>query len=178
MNRFVAIALALLGLAGAAPAEDDLQAAPSCRYCGMDRAKFAASRMQIVYEDGSKVGLCSLHCAAVELAVDIDKTPTAILVADQGTKKLVDAEKATWVLGGGLPGVMTKRAKWAFEDRAGADAFVKANGGTIATFDEAIRAAYEDMYQDTKMIREKRKAMRAKAAGAAPAQPVPAAAKP
>jgi copper chaperone NosL len=82
---------------------------------------------------------------------------------------------------------MTKRAKWAFEDRAAADAFVKANGGTIATFDEAIRAAYDDMYQDTKMIREKRKAMRAKAAGAAPApghgapaaaQPAPAAAKP
>jgi copper chaperone NosL len=97
MNRLVAIALALLGLAGTVRAEDDVQASPSCRYCGMDRAKFAASRMQVVYEDGAKVGLCSLHCAAVELANVIDKTPTAILVADQGTRKLVDAEKATWV---------------------------------------------------------------------------------
>jgi hypothetical protein len=31
-----------------------------------------------------------------------------------------------------------------------------------ATFDEAMKAAYEDMYTDTKMIREKRKMMKQK----------------
>ncbi|MRR36998.1 NosL family protein, partial [bacterium] len=50
-----------------------------------------------------------------------------------------------------------KRAKWAFESRADAEAFIKENGGKPASFDEAIKAAYEDMYADTKMIREKRK---------------------
>jgi hypothetical protein len=39
-------------------------------------------------------------------------------------------------------------------------AFVKENGGTVTTFDEAMKAAYEDMYQDTKMVREKRKMKR------------------
>jgi nitrous oxide reductase accessory protein NosL len=63
---------------------------------------------------------------------------------------------------------MTKRAKWAFEDRAAAEAFVKESGGTIVSFDDAMTAAYEDLWSDTKVIREKRRMARAhKAAGAA-----------
>ena len=34
---------------------------------------------------------------------------------------------------------------------------IKTSGGSTATFDEAIKAAFDDMYQDTKMIREFRK---------------------
>jgi nitrous oxide reductase accessory protein NosL len=154
---------------------DDVKRAPACKYCGMDRDKFASSRMVIEYDDGTSVGLCSLHCAAIELANAIDKTPRAIRVADQVTRELVDAEKAVWVVGGAKPGVMTKRAKWAFADRARADAFIGEHGGAVATFDEAMKGAYEDMYQDTKMIREKRRAMRGgKSAGASspgPEQP-------
>jgi nitrous oxide reductase accessory protein NosL len=171
MKRLFLVALATLALAGVARAQtanDDVKAAPACKHCGMDREKFAPSRMLVVYDDGTKVGLCSLHCAAVELAVVIDKSPATIFVADQGTKALVEAEKATWVVGGSLPGVMTKRAKWAFAERAAAEAFVKANGGALATFEEAVAAAYADMYQDSKMIREKRKAMRGKGAAAQP----------
>jgi hypothetical protein len=37
---------------------------------------------------------------------------------------------------------------------------MKDNGGKLATFDEAIKLAYEDMYLDTKMIRDKRKMMK------------------
>jgi copper chaperone NosL len=154
----------LMPLAGVTRAQEDVKASPSCKYCGMDREKFAASRMVVEYDDGSSVGLCSLHCAAVDLALHIDKTPKAVLVADMASKKLVDAEKATWVLGGNKPGVMTQRAKWAFADKAAAEAFAKETGGTLVGLDDAMKAAYEDMYQDTKMIREKRKAMKAKGA--------------
>jgi hypothetical protein len=164
---WTALSLAFLFPPEVTQADGDVARAPSCTHCGMDREKFAHSRMVVEYEDGTIVGTCSLHCAALELAVAIDRTPKAIRVADHGTKELVDAEQAVWVLGGEKPGVMTRRAKWAFADRVAAEAFAKANGGTIVTFDEAIKASYEDMYQDTKMIREKRKAMRAKAAGAA-----------
>jgi nitrous oxide reductase accessory protein NosL len=52
---------------------------------------------------------------------------------------------------------MTKRAKWAFEKKEAAEKFVKENGGNISTFDEALKAAYEDMYADIKMIRDRRK---------------------
>ena len=144
-------------------AQEDITQSPSCKYCGMDRAKWGHSRMYLEYDDGTAVGTCSLHCAAVDLALTIDKTTRVMNVADFKSKKLVDAEKATWVVGGSQAGVMTKRAKWAFENRTDADAFVKENGGSIVAFDEAIKNAYEDMYQDTKMIRERRQ-MKRKAA--------------
>ena len=159
----VPVLLALLALAPSTEAQDDdLKKAPSCPHCGMDRQKFAQSRMVIDYEDGSSVGTCSIHCAAVELASSLDKAPSALRVGDAVTKKLLDAEKAFWVVGGNRPGVMTRRAKWAFETQEAALAFVKENGGELASFDEAMKAAYEDMYADTKMIREKRRAMRHK----------------
>jgi nitrous oxide reductase accessory protein NosL len=163
MKRWLVFVLAALILslsAGFCLAQDDVAKQASCKYCGMDRKTFAHSRMLVTYEDGSTMGTCSLHCTAVELALNIDKTPKSIEVGDFKTKKLIDAEKAFWVIGGSKPGVMTKRAKWAFESKADADAFIKENGGTLATFDEAIKASYEDMYADTKMIREKRKMMK------------------
>jgi len=163
MKRWLVFVLAALILslsAGFCLAQDDVAKQASCKYCGMDRKTFAHSRMLVTYEDGSSMGTCSLHCTAVELALNIDKTPRSIEVGDFKTKKLIDAEKAFWVIGGSKPGVMTKRAKWAFESKADADAFIKDNGGKPASFDEAIKASYEDMYADTKMIRDKRKMMK------------------
>jgi hypothetical protein len=80
----------------------------------MDRAKYAPSRMVVQFDDGSMLHACSLHCTAVDLATQIDRSPTSIQVADMSTQALVEAEKAVWVLGGSKPGVMTKRGKWAF----------------------------------------------------------------
>lgn len=142
--------------------QEDTKAHPSCKYCGMDREKFSHSRMLIEYEDGSSTGTCSLHCTAIELSVNLDKSVKSIMVGDYNTKKLIDAEKAFWVIGGSKTGVMTKRAKWAFEKKEDAEAFVKENGGKIATLEEALKASYEDMYEDIKMIREKRKMMKQK----------------
>ncbi len=129
----------------------------SCKYCGMDREKFARSRMLIEYSDGTFVGTCSLHCVAVDLALNIDKTPKSIMVGDYAGGALIDSEKAAWVLGGSKMGVMTRNAKWAFAQQEDAVKFIKENGGKLATYDEAMKSAYEDMYADTKMIREKRK---------------------
>jgi nitrous oxide reductase accessory protein NosL len=159
MKKTIVVVLAVLVMAvfTVFAQGDDIKMSPSCKYCGMDREKFSHSRMLVEYDDNTSVGTCSVHCAAVELAMTIDKTPKSILVGDFNTKKLVDAEKAVWVIGGNKPGVMTKRAKWAFENKADAETFIKENGGALATFDEAIKLAYEDMHQDTKMIREKRK---------------------
>jgi hypothetical protein len=128
----------------------------------MEHEKFGHTWMVIEYEDGTTKEFCSIHCAAIELAQAIDKTPKSIKVGDYNNKKLIDAEKAVWVIGGSKMGVMTKRAKWAFENKADAEKFIKENGGTLAAFDDAMKAAYEDMYADTKMIREKRKMMKQK----------------
>ena len=147
----------LSGMFAFTEAQEDVQKHSSCKYCGMNRQQFAHSRIFIEYDDATTVGTCSIHCAAVDLAINIDKTPKTIQVGDYDSKALIDAEKASWVIGGSKMGVMTKRAKWAFDKKEDAEKFIKENGGETATFDVAMKAAYEDMYQDTKMIRERRK---------------------
>ncbi|MBI5585130.1 MAG: nitrous oxide reductase accessory protein NosL [Deltaproteobacteria bacterium] len=152
----------VLSLTATLSASEDVKKHSACKYCGMDREKFGHSRMLIEYDDGSQVGTCSLHCAAVDLALNLDKTPKLIWVGDYGTRSLVNAEKAFWIIGGGKPGVMTKRAKWAFAEKTDAEKFIKENGGTLGDFDAALKAAYEDIADDTKMIRERRRMMRQK----------------
>jgi len=142
--------------------QDDIAKHPECPLCGMDRAKFAHSRMLMEQDNGNAIGFCSIRCAAVSEAMFIDMVPQSYGVGDYKTKKLIDAEKAYWVIGGDKMGVMTKRAKWAFEKKSDADQFIKAHGGTVATFEQAFEAAYADMYTDNQMIREKRKMMREK----------------
>lgn len=140
--------------------QDDIKKHPSCKYCGMDREKVSHSRMYLEYDNGSTEGVASLHCAALDLATNTDTTPKAIMVGDYNTKNLIDAEKAFWVVGGTKTGVMTARAKWAFDKKENAEKFISENGGKLSTFDEAMNAAYEDMYKDTKMLRDKKKMMK------------------
>lgn len=147
----------------AAPAAgNDVKTYAECKYCGMNREKFAFSRILIEYDDGTVMGLCSIHCAAVDLANNLDRAPKSIKVGDYNSRELVDAEKAFWVMGGAKQGVMTRQPKWAFAKEEAALKFIKENGGTLVTFDQAMKAAYDDMYLDTKMLREKRKMMRMK----------------
>jgi nitrous oxide reductase accessory protein NosL len=158
MKKIFLIAL-LVVAAPALPAfsQDDIKQTPACKYCGMDRQVFSSSRMHIAYEDGSFAGMCSLHCAALDLALTMDKAPADIMVADYTTKKLIDAEKAVWVIGGSAQGVMTGNPKWAFEKKQNAEKFILQHGGALSNFESAIGLAYEEMHQDTKTIRDNRK---------------------
>jgi len=134
----------------------------SCAYCGMKKAMFGHSWVTIEREDGSVVGTCSVHCAAIDMALNIDKPAKKITVGDYNSKKQIDAEKAHWVLGGDQMGVMTARAKWAFDSKETADDFISKHGGRPATFEEIMKASFEDMYEDTLMIQKKRKMMHMK----------------
>jgi nitrous oxide reductase accessory protein NosL len=158
----IAFCFILSGWTFAEQMKDDISAHKACKYCGMDRGTYNFSRMLIEYDDGTIAAFCSLHCAAVDLANNIDKTPKAIHVGDFNGKQLIDAEKAFWVIGGSKPGVMSRRGKWAFEKKGDAEVFMKTNQGKIASFEEAMKMAYEDMHEDTKAIRERRKLKRMK----------------
>ncbi len=149
---YCAIVLCLLAAGALWAQEIDLKEAPACKYCSMNRETFDYSRMLIEYSDGTKVGLCSLHCAAVDLASNPARKLKAISVADYHSKKLIDARRAVWVIGGKKEGIMSRRAKWAFGTKAAARTFIRQNGGSLAGFDGAMKAAYQDMYEDTKMI--------------------------
>ena len=122
-------------------AGDDIDAHRSCDNCGMDRKAYGFSRMLIVYADGGEVGVCSLHCAVVELDANRGRTVKALFVADRDTGKLVAAARATWVMGGSKRGVMTPLAKWAFENRGAAEAFIASYGGNLVSWEEAVGAA-------------------------------------
>ncbi len=137
-------------------AQSDIDNHPSCPICGMDRHKFAQSRMLFQYDDESALGTCSIHCAAMEVTFNRLKIVTDLYAADYHTKKLIDAKKASWVIGGSRAGVMTSRAKWAFEKRSEAEGFTGKYGGKIATFDDAMKATFQDMYEDIKLVRQRR----------------------
>lgn len=122
----------------------DVKMHQACPHCGMDREKFAHSRMLITYTDGSSVGMCSIHCVVIELKANKTRTVKMVEVADLNSKKLVDAEKATWVIGGSRKGVMTRTPKWAFAKKDDAVAFVNKNGGKLATYKEALTLAEKE----------------------------------
>ncbi len=127
-----------------AMAQADIDEHRDCAYCGMDRKAYGYSRMLLQYADGTVVGVCSLHCAVLELNVNRGRAVKSIFVADRDTRMLIDAEQAVWVMGGGKRGVMTQRPKWAFQTKAAADAFIGEYGGTIASWKECLAAARDD----------------------------------
>ena len=122
----------------------DIKQHPDCQQCGMDRGKFAHSRMLVTYADGSSAATCSITCVVTEMKHNPGKAITSVQVADYVTKQLIDARKAYWVLGGRKHGVMTPVAKWAFFTRTGAEKFVQENGGRITGYDEALAAARKE----------------------------------
>lgn len=125
-------------------AEDDIHSHRQCAECGMDRKAYGFSRMLLVYADGKEVGVCSLHCAVEAMDRRKDQPVQALRVADRNTHELLPAEQAIWVMGGKKKGVMTRRAKWAFQEKSAAESFIKEYGGAIVTWEEALTAARAD----------------------------------
>ena len=148
------------------PQVDDIAKYPKCPYCGMDRKQFHHSRMVVHYADDLADGTCSLHCSAISLALNIDRDPKALWVgdnaADGDVKPLVEVEKASFLVGSKLPGVMTARSKVAYGNADAAKASQAANGGELTDFDGALLAAYTDMSADVARIRKNRAERRRK----------------
>ncbi len=148
------------------PQVDDIAKHPKCPYCGMDRKQFHHSRMLVHYADDRADGTCSLHCAAISLSLNIDRDPKALWVGDNAaegdTKPLVEVDKASFLVGSKLPGVMTARSKVAYGHVDAAKASQAANGGELTDFDGALLAAYTDMSADVARIRKSRAERRRK----------------
>lgn len=148
------------------PRINDIVKYPKCPYCGMDRRQFHHSRMLIHYADDLADGTCSLHCAAISLALNIDRDPKTLWVADNAAevepRPLVEVEAAHFLVGGKLPGVMTARSKVAYGSAEAARASQAANGGEILSFEQALLATYTEMSADVGRIRKNRAERRRK----------------
>ena len=67
----------------------------ACHYCGMKKAMFAHSWVSVEHGDGSVVGVCSVHCAAIDMALNIDRPAKTITVGDYNSKKQIEADTPT-----------------------------------------------------------------------------------
>jgi len=146
------------------PQENDLAKFPKCPYCGMDRRQYHHSRMLIQYANDVPDAVCSIHCAAISLSLNIDAEPKAIWVGDNAAngepKPLVDVDRASFVIGGSTMGVMTLRSKVAYGSEAAAKAAQATQGGVVGDFNAALLAAYTDMSGDVARIRQNREQRR------------------
>jgi nitrous oxide reductase accessory protein NosL len=145
---------------------NDIEKYAKCPYCGMDRKQYHHSRMLVQYSDDLADGTCSLHCAAISLSLNVDREPRAIWVGDNAApgdvKPLVEVDKATFLVGSKIPGVMTANSKVAYGSADAAKTAQAANGGELANFDGALLAAYSDMSKDVSRIRKNRAERRRK----------------
>jgi copper chaperone NosL len=153
MKCMSTIAIALLGAFLIVPsplraAGNDLSEHRFCAFCGMDRKAYGYSRMLIEYTDGTVVGVCSLHCAVIDLNEHPSLTVKALLVADRDSRTLIDASTAFWVSGGRKRGVMTLHPAWAFRTQEGAAAFMKDHGGALSAWPEVLAAARNEVMRE------------------------------
>jgi len=139
----ILLIIIVMGLSWAFPAlaDTNIEAPGECSVCGMDRAVFAHSRTLIRSADGKTHGFCCIHCAAKKLLEDGDNGSSSLQIADYGTRELIEARSATWVVGGDIRGVMTSLPKWAFARDNDARLFLKEHGGTVTPFTDVLKLA-------------------------------------
>ncbi len=127
-----------------------------CIRCGMLLPKFYKTNHAIRYKDGRIEQLCSMHCLAETIQQVDPATIEKILVVDVPTLKMVDAQKAWYVVGSDVKGTMTRNSKYAFADKSEAESFAKAHGGKVVDFDTALKIAKADLKKDNVIIGKKR----------------------
>lgn len=151
----------------AKPLEDEFGKYPKCPYCGMDRREHNRARMLVQYSDDLVDGVCSIHCLAVSLSLNIDREPKGMWGPDYGStadpKPLLPVEKLAYLIGADLKHAMTRRSKHSFASPEVLKQFQEKHGGTPGDFDEALKQAYLDMAEDVKMIRKLREERRRRA---------------
>lgn len=153
--------------ADANPLENDIEKYQKCPYCGMDRKEHNKTRMLVQYSDDLADGVCSIHCLALSLSLNIDREPKEIWGPDFGAsaepRPLLPVDKLTYLLGADLKHAMTKKSKHSFASTDVAKEFQAKHGGTLVSFSEALRESYLGMADDVMMIRKNRAERRRRA---------------
>ena len=122
-----------------------------CPNCGMNLVKF--HKTNHVHKHNQ---YCSMHCLVEN---NKDELPSGVKVIDAMNLKLIDASKASYVVGSKKKGTMTMNSKYAFSSEEDVEDFVFEHGGEVVSFKEAFEIAKDDFKQDMKMISKKRSKM-------------------
>lgn len=111
-----------------------------CDNCGMDRNKWARTRHEFESSKGS-VHTCSIHCVAV-MCLKLKQEPKNVKAAEYlHPEKMLDSDKAFYVIGSTAPGTMTQKSKIAFSSKEEAEKFAAKYGGAAANFEGAMNEA-------------------------------------
>ncbi|MCD6211650.1 MAG: nitrous oxide reductase accessory protein NosL [Sulfurovum sp.] len=132
------------------------KAKPFCPECGMTLPMFYKTNHAATV-DGKVKQYCSLHCVVEDTKKGSNLTD--IKVVDVTSLKFIDANKASYVVGSAKKGTMTMVSKYAFANKADAEAFAKANGGEVVDYSGAYKAAESDFAKDSKMVAKKQAMM-------------------
>jgi len=132
------------------------KAKPFCPECGMTLPMFYKTNHAATV-DGKVKQYCSIHCVVED--TQKGSKLTDIKVVDVTSLKFIPVEKATYVVGSAKKGTMTMVSKYAFANKADAEAFAKANGGKVVDYNSAYKAAESDFAKDSKMVAKKQAMM-------------------
>ena len=153
--------------ADANPLDRDIEKYGKCPYCGMDRKEHNKTRMLVQYGDDLADGVCSIHCLALSLSLNIDREPKNIWGPDFGStqepRPLVPVDQLTYLIGADLKHAMTKKSKHSFASLDVAKEFQAKHGGNLGNFNDALRESYLGMSDDVAQIRKNREERRKRA---------------
>ncbi len=116
-----------------------------CDNCGMDRNRWARTRYEFETSKG-RFYTCSIHCVAVLAYFKAKEVPRNVKVAEyMRPERMIDAEKAIFVIGSYAPGTMSPVSKIAFSSREEAERFAMKYGGRIADFKTTLSEAKKEI---------------------------------
>ncbi len=127
-----------------------------CPKCGMTLPMFYKTN-HAAHVDGKSEQYCSIHCLAETMA-DGGKV-TDLKVVDNTTLKFIDASTATYVFGSSKAGTMSMTSKYAFANKADAEAFAKEFGGKVMNFDDTLASVKSTLEKESAMVKKKQAMM-------------------
>jgi nitrous oxide reductase accessory protein NosL len=126
------------------------QAQQWCDLCAMDLHKYRLTKYILTLENKTQKHTCSLHCAAIVIN---NNNVIQIDVSDYETGDMIDTKDSYYVVQSDIKGVMSQTSKLAFANKAQAEKFIAHHGGSMTTFDGALKLANADMEQDMLMLK-------------------------
>lgn len=123
----------LASAAGANPDPRPITKEMSCPTCGMYPAHFPQWHCQVIFDDNSVAAFDGCKCMFRFLLGKNQKPAAAVWVKDFGTGKWIDGKAAHFVVGSRVMGPMGKELI-PFAEKSAAEAFRKANGGSLETY--------------------------------------------
>lgn len=108
-----------------------------CDNCGMDRNRYARTRYEFDTGKG-KFHTCSIYCVVV-MGRKLGEKPVNVRVAEYlHPERMIDADRAFYVVGSKAPGTMTRVSKPAFPNKAEAEGFIGKYGGVLTDYRGAV----------------------------------------